>query len=201
MLESNLMEKLRYAQQEQDYQGWGPIASAVIQSRLGGKVERCHNIPHLGSYTDASHSWGVAMLMWYLWPDDFARLAIYCLSHDVPEGLVGDVPAPTCRYVPGLKQGLTVLETKISHRLGLPAEAELNEEDMAKLKACDRLEFWLWAQEQLEMGNRMVQDGVVEMERYFEEVPLPDRAQHLYETLRERGVRPRWAGAMKELCE
>lgn len=180
---------------------WPSTANNVIQSRLGGKVERCHNVPHVGSYSDAAHSWGVAMLMWYLWPEDFPRLGIYCLTHDVPEGLVGDVPAPTGRYVPGLKDSLTALETKVNRSLGLPPEAELDPEDYAKLKACDRLEFWLWCQEQLLLGNQMVLDGAEEMERYFDEVPLPDRAQRLYEALRERGARPRWAGAMKELCE
>jgi hypothetical protein len=47
------------------------IATAVIQSRSGGRVERCHGLPHHGTYSNASHQWGVAMLMHYLWPDDF----------------------------------------------------------------------------------------------------------------------------------
>jgi len=176
-------------------------ASNVIQARLGGKVERCHNIPHQGSYSNAAHSWGVGMLMWHLWPEDFPRLGIYCLTHDVPEGIVGDIPAPTARYLPGLKDAREDVETRVNQSLGLPAEAELTGDDHAKLKACDRLEFWLWCREQLMMGNMMVKDGLDEMERYFREVPLPDRAQRLYEALRERDVRPLWAGVMKELCD
>ena len=78
----------------------------IIQSRCGGRVERCHVIPHLGSYSNASHSWGVAMLMHYLWPKDFPRLAIYCLSHDIPEAWTGDIPAPVAWAVPELKEAL-----------------------------------------------------------------------------------------------
>jgi hypothetical protein len=187
---------------EKDRGGWGPIADMVIQSRSGGAVERCHGIPHQGSYSNAAHSWGVAMLMWYLWPDDFPRLAAYCLSHDVPEAWVGDSPAPVGRYVPGFKNEVGKLETRINHSLGLPAEHDLDELDFAKLKACDRLEFWLWSKEQLLRGNLYAQEGLTEIERYFDEVPLPPRGQALLDALKAReNLLPRQSGVIKELCE
>lgn len=173
----------------------------VIQARAGGRVERCHGIPHHGSYNNATHSWGVAMLMYYLWPEDFARLVMACLSHDVPEAWLGDVPAPTMRYVPGLKAELGALERDVNLSLGLPAEQDLSDEDHAKLKACDRLEFYLWCREQLRFGNGFVEESMREVERYFEEVPLPERAQRFYLRLRERSVLPKQAGVVKELCE
>lgn len=176
------------------------IAEKIIQSRAGGRVERCHSIPHQSGYSVAAHSWGVAMLMHYLWPEDFPRLALQCLSHDVPEAWVGDVPAPTMRYVPGLREALGHLEGDLNRSLGLPGEDELDPEDLAKLKACDRLEFYLWCRDQLAMGNRFAQEACCEIERYFEETPLPARAQALYEDLRNRAILPRQQGVMMEIC-
>lgn len=182
--------------------GWDTMADQLVQSRAGGAVERCHGIPHQGSYSNGAHSWGVAMLMWYLWPEDFPRLAIYCLTHDVPEAWVGDSPAPVGRYVPGYKDEVGKLETRINHSLGLPAEHDLDLADYEKLKACDRLEFWMWSKEQLHRGNLYAQEGLTEIERYFDEVPLPERAKELLAALRNRAnVLPRQAGVVKELCE
>lgn len=177
------------------------IARRVVQSRAGGAVERCHGIPHLRSYSNARHSWGVAMLMYYLWPKDFPRLAAACLGHDVPEAWVGDVPAPTCRYVPGLKDELGVLEGKINISLGLPDEHALSDEDLAKLKACDRLDFWIWCREEESVGNQFVTEARIEVERFFTEVPLPQEADALFRELknRPRGVVPIQAAVIKDL--
>lgn len=174
---------------------------SLIQSRAGGRVERCHGIPHQGSYNNAAHSWGVAMLMHYLWPEDFPRLALVCLAHDVPEAWVGDVPAPTMRYVPGLKDSLARMEDRLLTSYGLPTESGLSEEDHAKLKACDRLEFYLWCREQEALGNQFASEGRREVERFFQEVPLPRRAREMFDRLLARPhVLPRQAGVIKELC-
>lgn len=173
------------------------LAHAVIQSRSGGRVERCHGLAHFGSYSNANHQWGVAMLMHYLWPDDFPRLALACLSHDVPEAWVGDIPAPTCRYMPGLKEGLNEAEGNINKSLLLPAEHELDALDHAKLKCCDRLEFWMWCREQELFGNQFCGEGLKEIERFFQEVPLLPEAQELYEELRHRDLIPIQAGVIK----
>jgi 5'-deoxynucleotidase YfbR-like HD superfamily hydrolase len=174
------------------------LAEALIQSRAGGKVERCHGIAHHGTYSNAAHQWGVAMLMHYLWPDDFPRLALACLSHDVPEAWFGDIPAPTCRYMPGLRQGLNEAEGKLNKKLLLPAENELPEEDHAKLKCCDRLEFWLWCCEQELYGNLFAREGRKEVERIFEEVPLLPEAKALYEYMRCIDLLPVLSGVVKD---
>lgn len=177
------------------------LADKVIQSRAGGHVERCHGIPHQGSYSNAAHSWGVAMLLHYLWPEDFARLALICLAHDVPEAWVGDIPAPTGRYVPGLRDSLQQIEGDLNRSMGLPGEDELNETDLAKVKACDRLEFYIWCREQVMIGNRYAEESQIEIERYFVEVRLPSRAEELYEALQGIDVLPRQANVMKEICD
>jgi hypothetical protein len=169
-------------------------------------VERCHGLAHQGSYSNAMHQWGVAMLLHAIWPEDFPRLALACLTHDVPEAWVGDIPAPTCRYA-NIKPKLDPIEGRINRSLGLPVESELQPEDYAKLKACDRLEFWLWCCEEQLKGNMFAHEGRVEVERFFTETPglLPgpafDLFQHMSEEIRLRGLTalvPKQAGVVKD---
>jgi len=176
------------------------LADNVIQSRAGGKVERCHGIPHNGSYSNAAHQWGVALLLYYLWPADFPRLAIYCLTHDVPEFLFGDIPAPSTRYIPGLRKQLGEMERRSNLTIGLPAEQDLSPEDYKKLKACDALEFWLWCSEQLATGNAYALEPRDEVERYFSESPLPEEADALWKQLNGQSILPRQAGMVKSLA-
>lgn len=175
-------------------------AERISSIRSGGRVERAHGITHQGSYSNAAHQWGVAMLMWELWPEDYPRLSLYCLTHDVPEAWVGDVPSPTMRYVPGLKEQLGMYERKINLSLGLPAEQDLSREDYDKLKACDRLELYLWALEQRFAGNRFVEQTIVELTRFFTEQPLPAAAQRLFHELNQGYEPARQAGVMKGLA-
>lgn len=166
------------------------VARRVVESRAGGKVERCHGVPHHGSYSNAAHSWGVAMLMAYLWPSDFPRLALVCLSHDIPERVVGDIPAPPLRMVAGLKESIGGLESLISENLGLPNEQDLNEEDYIKLKACDHLELWIWSKEQVALGNQYAQECITALEETWMYRPLPKEAMKLKEKLDEIGILP-----------
>lgn len=178
------------------------VIDKLIQSRAGGRVERCHGIPHQGSYNNAAHSWGVAMLMWYLFPDDFERLVIYCLAHDVPEAWTGDIPAPTMRYLPGLREQLGPIEDALCHINGLPGEHDLDPEDHAKLKICDRLEFYLWCREQLLLGNRFAEESLHEIQSYLrQEGVLTGRASRLFGELESMELLPRQAGVMREACE
>lgn len=177
------------------------VALRIVQSRLGGKVERCHSIPHQGTYSNAAHSWGVAMLMWYLFPEDFPRLAIYCITHDVPEGWVGDVPATVMRYSPSVKAELSQLERLLADDLGFPFEGDMSPEDHAKLKACDRLELYLWCCEQLALGNIHAREPFRELERYFGAQPLHPRAHAFWQQMRGMDPIPKQAGVVMDLVE
>ena len=63
--------------------------------RKGGSVKRWHTISNAKEQTVAAHSWGVVVIIMELWPDSRADLIYASLLHDVPEQLIGDVPAPT----------------------------------------------------------------------------------------------------------
>lgn len=171
----------------------------LIAMRTGGSTERCHGIRHHGSYSVGEHSWGVAVLMYVLWPQDFQRLAIYCIAHDVPEAWVGDIPTTTKRYCPGVKQEVARLESAIFERLGLPDDGLLDEDDRTKLRACDRLELYLWALEQVHGGNAHADCVRRELERLFEETPLPAEAHALYEEIKISSVEHATDGLIWEL--
>lgn len=174
----------------------------IRRARAGGMVQRCHGIPHLGDYSNARHQWGVAILMHYLWPADFPRLALHCLTHDVPEYWVGDLPSPTLRYTPGLRQQIAPFENKLLEWCGLPREDTLSEEDHNKLKACDRLELYIWCLEQLATGNQYVSDCKKELDRYFSEVGLEGPARELLRHIRfDPNPMAEQSGIMKKLNE
>lgn len=160
------------------------LLDRLIAIRTGGAVERCHGIWHQGSYSVAAHSWGVAMLMLLLWPQDFRRLAIYCLVHDVPEAWVGDIPAPTKKYLPEVKRACDDIERQIFDRLDLPNDADLSVLDRAKLRACDHLELYVWATEQINGGNGHARCIRRELDSFFKHEPLLLEAQTLYGAIR-----------------
>lgn len=170
--------------------------------RHGGRVERAHGVPHHGSYSNASHSWGVAMIMWLIWPQHFPRLALQCLAHDCPEGQVGDIPAPTLRYNPDIRKMLEPLERLVAAGLGVPSEHDLSEEDHRMLKICDRLELFAWAKEQEEMGNKAIAPLILELEYYLEEkVGMPTEAVKLYLQMKEPVLYRRGGEWMEKLTQ
>lgn len=167
----------------------------VVQTRLSAKVQRCHVIPHHGSYSVAEHSWGVAMLMLLLWPEDFPRLAGACLCHDVPEGWLGDAPG----NVKGDED--IELETTILEQLGLPGTAALTQQDRDKLRACDNLELYVWCKEQLAGGNTCVAECKEEIEDRHERRPFPAPANWLLAALENGSVRPRSNSFLRDIKE
>jgi 5'-deoxynucleotidase YfbR-like HD superfamily hydrolase len=139
----------------------------ILQARAGGAVQRCHIVRHSGSYSNAEHSWGVAMLLLQLFPDRTDLLPA-ALSHDVPETLWGDTP--TTVKPPGANR----LEDETNRQLQLPAEGDLSPEDHRILKGCDKLELYLWAREQCAQGNLFALELVENLRPYFYgDVPAP----------------------------
>lgn len=174
----------------------------IVQSRAGGAVQRCHGIRHQGSYSNAEHQWGVTALLYYLYPDDYARLSAAALFHDVAEAWVGDIPAPTLRHVPGLRPQIMALEGKVAASIGAPREDALTEEDHAKIKACDRLELLLWCKEQAAMGNSFALECEIELCKYLDTAPMPGAAAEVYTTIKQGyNVRPIQAGVMEAIVK
>lgn len=186
-------------------EGFTKLVDRVIAARAGGAVERCHVIRHTGSYTVATHSWGVAMLALQLFPGFFQRIAGACLVHDVPEYLVGDIPATMKRYVESLKEETEAIEQLILENLELQSCMELSDDEKMVVKFCDCLEFYLWCKDQDSLGNKFASEGEKEICSYLNNWSDPFlRLVWLeFKTAVERrgGVTPIQAGMIKKLME
>ena len=160
----------------------------IVAARTGGGVRRCHGIRHRGEYRVDGHSWSVMVIIYVLWPEHFAYLAPYAMVHDVPEAWVGDIPAPTKRYSKPVKDAVQIMESQILCSLDFPDDSELPLFFKTLLKAADHLELYMWAKEQVSEGNRHALSVIRELDQFFQESGLPERARDLYETLRDTEI-------------
>ena len=136
----------------------------IKRLREAGGVIRCHTLSqiNLGSYTVGAHSWNVVVLLLALHPNPSPELMKACLFHDVAERWLGDIPAPALWRDPLLGEVHGRLEREIMKNLG--AETNLSPEEKLWLEHLDRLDFFLWCEDQILLGNRNmepVRDGVL----------------------------------------
>lgn len=160
----------------------------ILFARGGGAVERAHVVRHSGSYSVAAHSWGMAMLLLQLYPEEFKRLVGFALVHDVPECLVGDVPSTSKVHSPESD----ALEDAINRAFGLPEVTKMGSREYWILKTLDHLELYLWAQEQLQSGNVWAMELIHNLQALFETPAgaLEPVAFEFYAELRLKGARP-----------
>ena len=165
------------------------LTDRIRAVREAGMVERCHTVPHVRPYDVARHTWGVCCLLRLLWPNE-SHLVDFALFHDVPERWTGDVPSTVLARHRTVRDCLNEMDLSISRRLKLPSEHNLDTPDLAKLKAADRLELWLWTYEEEALGNRMVLGVRKQLDKLFEEsLSFPDEARQLWNEFRREGWR------------
>lgn len=123
----------------------------------GGGVRRYHAHPGIAPQSVAEHSWRVAVLCAYLWPDR-PQLVTAALYHDVAEGLFGDLPAPAKRALPpAAADALAEIETEYERYLGIERHAgSLCVEDYRRLKIADYTELCLHVYEKNTEDERLV---------------------------------------------
>lgn len=164
------------------------LTDRVRAVREAAMVERCHTLPHLRSYSNGAHTYGVCVLLRLLWPDE-PHLVDFALFHDTPERWTGDVPSPVIRLQAGLRGVLAQEDFRISTRLALPCEHNLSGHDFDRFKACDRLELWLWTWEEEALGNRMILGARAELDKLFDGDVTPPEVKDLVNQFRSEGWR------------
>ena len=108
----------------------------VLQS---GEVTRYHNTLISNKQNNSQHSWEVAIILRHIYPECSVDLLSYALTHDAAELLVGDIPAPVKRLIPGLKETLSRFEKEyMIVELGLPYP-NFTDEEMLAVKWADIL--------------------------------------------------------------
>lgn len=127
----------------------------VQQIREGGHVQRCHVVPHVGSYSVAEHSWQAAVLYLCLCPDPNPVVTQAILLHDTQERWVGDAPAPAKWDFVALGRQYMIAESQARRALCLP-QYDFTEEDHWWCKGVDVLELYLWCRDQEAFGNQHI---------------------------------------------
>ncbi len=153
----------------------------IIALREASNVERCHTVPHSGSYSVGKHSYDATCLLLVLHPNPSAALLRAVLLHDSGERWVGDLPAPA-KWDNGQ---LGILHAAIEQRALAHAgisSPELSEEEINWLNGVDRFELWLWCHDQLHLGNQNVWPMKKRLDQHITDTwnTIPDPLRRLF---------------------
>jgi 5'-deoxynucleotidase YfbR-like HD superfamily hydrolase len=127
----------------------------------GGSVVRYHTRPGMKLDTDASHSFGVAMLCSLLAGRDEAtnltrasvNLLMAALTHDLAEQKAGDMSAPAKRAL-GIRDLLQEFESDELKVYWLDYAQHLTEDESVILQMADCFDGMLYCCRELALGNR-----------------------------------------------
>ncbi len=149
------------------------LLGRVLLAREGADVERCHAHPHLLRYSVGHHSHGVAAIAIHTWQWAHgklprAELIVAALYHDVPERVTGDVPQPVKLLLGGT---LDAVEARVLTWMGV--NVELTELEARWLECSDRVELWMWSQEEARRGNVGFLPWVGDYDAHFANNPPP----------------------------
>ena len=112
-----------------------------------GFVQRYAQNPDMAwtCQTVGHHQWGMAMLLFHLFPDDVTLPLIWeALHHDTGEMGAAEVSGPAKRRYPAL--AAAVADAEREERIEMEvAEAYLEEGEATRLAFCDSLEAYLFA--------------------------------------------------------
>ena len=138
----------------------------ILAAREASAVERSHTIKHLGSYTNGQHSFDMLTLTLELRKETSAELMKAIVYHDLPERWLGDMPKSAKGQAPDLTERIYELEAEIDTHMGWTVDLTAEEERW--IHAIDRVEFLLWADDQVQMGNRHLEAMLERCYQWFE---------------------------------
>lgn len=117
--------------------------------RQGGQVRRFHNVQTTRMESVAEHSFNVAWLCYLLAErKPSPELIMAALAHDLPEGTLGDLPAPTKKLIGA---PLKKLEEQLLDKFGL--NVKLDESDRNLLKQADIIDGMMFCLKERSLGN------------------------------------------------
>lgn len=151
------------------------VAERVMLLRDAGAVTRSHTCRTLHHRNVAEHSHGVATLIVVLlqFADAVPSSNLLCaaLVHDLSEIATGDIPAPVKREHPDLKRLLNRISTTWEEDNDL--RFALTEHEQELLLWCDRMDFALYALEEVTHGNRFFVEYLTRILDWLGDMPVP----------------------------
>lgn len=143
----------------------------------GAAVKRYHGETTIKEQTVGAHSFGVMWLCFVLAEGKpSAQLLLAAAAHDLAEHKIGDVPAPTKRSVPGLRDQLNKLEDEELFKASL--FFHLNSAETRLLKMADAMEGIVYCETERYLGNVMIKRVAANFRRYvgeFEPLSVHER--------------------------
>lgn len=120
--------------------------------RRGFNVIRYHT-KGSGMETVGHHTAGVIAILFMLEDNPRVELIRAALEHDLPEQVVGDIPAPAKRAYPELKAASDKAEKQFAEEAGMQDESVLTDKEKALLKFADYLDLCIKCIEEIGRGN------------------------------------------------
>lgn len=160
----------------------------VIALRNGAAVKRFHTKTIIGEITNGQHLFGAVSLLLLLHPLPTLELIKATAWHDMAEYHVGDTPSPVLWKDPEFNKFYVAKEYNyLRAALGLDMD-RLSPEEHAWLLGVDKLDCYLWAREQFQLGNQGARRTLKNLEYWFAgEQHLPKEILEFYCELRKYG--------------
>jgi hypothetical protein len=131
--------------------------------RQSNRVLRCHASPKLTHYDNSVHVCGMLDLLMLVYPDAPSSLYRKILLHDKPERTFGDIPHPAKDQLgQDFKINLNRAENDWFKAWGV-CYPELSSHEEAIFKTLDLVEFFLWCEDELRLGNSEIESKIKEV--------------------------------------
>jgi len=143
-----------------------------------GETRRFHTWPVLRERTIAHHSWHVAMIAYTLYgqeePGITGLFLMACLTHDMAECKMGDLPSPGKRameeHFPNFRAKWGEAEEKLLSEYSFDYDKFLTDEERRRLKFCDSAEGAFYCINERAMGNKLIDTAYENFCNYLAEV-------------------------------
>lgn len=123
-----------------------------------------------------------------LHPNPSLRLIRAVNEHDAPEYVLGDAPSPAFRKYPSYGYVYNQVNELIMQELGVEHDS-LTEEEKNWLECLDKLEPFLFAVDQLRLGNKNMYDVIKNVDQWFVvrelDGDVPREIQAIFNQIRE----------------
>ena len=136
-------------------------------------INRYHTVPLGGlRQTVGAHSYAVVVLLDQLWDNCSKNLLLSALYHDVPEIVLGDIPATAKWSYPDVQKVFKKAEQKVMKDLDI--DFVLTDRELNRLKMADMLELVIYCHKLNDSNPRMkliMQTGVNYLMDNYSQLP------------------------------
>jgi 5'-deoxynucleotidase YfbR-like HD superfamily hydrolase len=136
-------------------------------------INRYHTVPLGGlRQTVGAHSYAVVVLLDQLWDNCSKNLLLSALYHDVPEIILGDIPATAKWSYPDVQKVFKKAEQKVMKDLDI--DFVLTDRELNRLKMADMLELVMYCHKLNDSNPRMkliMQTGVNYLMDNYSQLP------------------------------